>query len=101
MIRSFLFSLAATAALAADDYGKSTAMPANPPTQPGPPYLQLAPMLGHISPTSARIWVKATGAAKPSVRVSERADLSDARIVNGPALTEDSAFTGVIDIPDL
>ena len=101
MFRAIFFSLCCATAWAADDYGKSTAMPAIPPLQPGPPYLQLAPMLGHISATSARIWVKATGAAKPGVRVSERADLSDARIINGPALTEDSAFTGVIDIPDL
>ena len=58
-------------------------------------------MLGHVSATTAHIWVQATGAAKASARVSEHADLSGARMVNGPALTEETAFAGVIEIPDL
>ena len=99
--RLLALALLSATALAADDYGKSTAAPAIPPPQPGPAYLQLAPMLGHIGPTEARVWVKATGAAKLTMRVSERADLADAREVAGPELQEASAFTGVVIIPGL
>ena len=88
-------------AVAADDYGKSTIAPVIPPPQPGPAYLQLAPMLGHVSASDARIWGKATGATKWSVRVSEHADLADARTIEGPALAEATAFTGVALLADL
>ncbi len=95
MIRLILLLALSTTAFAADDYGKSTVAPVIPPPQPGQPYLQLAPMLGHVSAGDARIWIKATGAAKWSVRVSEHADLADARTIDGPPLVEASAFTGV------
>ena len=98
--RLLAFALLAATARAAD-YGSSTDAPVIPPPQPGPAYLQLAPMLGHIGPNEARIWVKATGAAKPAVRVSERADLADAREVAGPELKAASAFAGVVVIPGL
>lgn len=96
----FLVSLSSVA-VAADDYGKSTIAPVIPPPQPGPAYLQLAPMLGHVSASDARIWGKATGATKWSVRVSEHADLADARTIEGPALAEAAAFTGVALLADL
>jgi alkaline phosphatase D len=96
------FLLLVTARLiAADNYGTSTVAPAIPPPQPGPPYLQLAPMLGHIGPTGARIWVKATAAAKASIRVSERGDLADAREIAGPPLESESAFTGIVELTSL
>ena len=100
MIRffSFLILLSVTA-FAADDYSKSTVAPLIPPPQPGPPYLQLAPMLGHVSSSDARLWIKATGAAKWSVRVSEQADLAAAREVEGAQLSE--AFTGIALIAGL
>ena len=87
------FVLLAASAIAADDYGKSTVAPVIPPRQPGPPYLQLAPMLGHVSSSDARIWIKATGVTKWSVRVSEQADLAAAREVKGASLSE--SLTGV------
>ena len=90
-----------TAAFAAGDYGKSTATPVIPPPQPGPPYLQLAPMLGHISSGDARIWIKATGAARWSVRVSEQADLASPGEVEGSPLAEVAAFTGVALLTEL
>ena len=96
MIRTFvLTALVATTSFAADDYGKSTFAPVIPPAQPGASYLQLAPMLGHVSSSDARIWIKATGAAKWSVRASEQADLTAAQAVEGASLEETSAFTGV------
>ena len=95
MLRILLLLALTTTAFAADDYGKSTVAPVIPLPQPGPPYLQLAPMLGHISAADARIWIKATAAAKWSVRVGEHADLADARTIEGPPLVEASAFTGI------
>ena len=88
-------------AFAADDYGSSTAAPSVPPPQPGPPYLHLAPMLGHVSPTEARIWVKATGAAKVAVRVHTTADLRDGREVAGPDLAAETDFAGTIRVTGL
>ena len=85
----------------AENYGTSTQAPAIPPPQPGPPYLQLSPMLGHISATEARIWVKATGATRCSVQIGEQADLSSARVVEGPALSAESAFADTIVVPGL
>ena len=101
MIRLLILLAISSAAFAADEYGKSTVTPVIPPPQPGPAYLQLAPMLGHVSSSDARVWVKATGAAKWCVRVSERADLVDARTIGGPELMEASAFTGVALVGDL
>ena len=99
--RLIALALLSSSAIAADDYGSSTAAPAVPPPQPGPAYLQLAPMLGHIGPAEARIWVKATGTAKLAVRVSESADLADAREVAGPELKGASAFAGVVTVQGL
>ncbi len=101
-LRRLLFLVVlSSVAVAADNYGTSTEAPAIPPTHPGPAYLQLAPMIGHVSATDARIWIKATGAAKWTVRVSEHADLADARAIEGPALAEASAFTGVALLAEL
>ncbi len=102
MHRLLLLTLAGVAtSFGAADYGSSTAAPAIPAPQPGPAYLQLAPMLGHISSTDARVWIKATGAAKWSVRVGERADLAAAQEIEGSKLEEASAFTGTALIPGL
>ena len=95
MIRLLILLAISATAFAADDYGKSTVAPVIPPPQPGPPYLQLAPMLGHVTSGDARIWIKATGAAKWSVRFGEQADFGTTREIEGAALAEASAFTGV------
>lgn len=101
-MRSLLaFVLSSAVAFAADDYGSSTAAPQIPAPQPGPPYLQLWPMLGHVSATEARIWVKATGQAKVAVRVNTTADLREAREVAGPTLTGESDFAGTVVVPGL
>lgn len=99
--RLLILALISATALAADDYGKSTAAPVVPLPQPGPAYLQLAPMLGHLGPNEARIWIKATGAAKLAVRVSESADMAEARVIAGPELKAASAFTGVVTVAEL
>ena len=101
MIRLLILLAISVTAFAADDYGKSTVAPIIPPPQPGPPYLQLAPMLGHVTSGDARIWIKATGAAKWSVRFGEQADFATAREIEGAALAEASAFTGVALLSEL
>lgn len=58
------------------------------------PYLALGPMIGHTGPQDARIWAKASHAARLSVRIGQNADLSDARVVEGPALGHESDFMG-------
>lgn len=57
-------------------------------------YLDLAPMIGHTTASDTRIWVKASEAAKISVRVGTRPDLSDARTVRGPKLELASGLMG-------
>lgn len=57
-------------------------------------YVDLGPMLGHVGPDEARVWVKASGKARLSVRIGEREDLSDGRVGEGPELAAESAFMG-------
>lgn len=64
-------------------------------------YLTLSPMLGHVSHEEARVWVKASGAARLSVRVSENADLSDGRTIKGPKLAQGADYMGHVVIPKL
>lgn len=42
------------------------------------PFLELGPMLGHVGPTEANIWIKASGEAEPAVIVGDRDDLAGA-----------------------
>lgn len=88
-------------AFAADDYATSTVAPILPPPQPGPPYLELGPMVGHVSANDARIWVKGTGPAKFAVRISESGDLAQARDIDGPQLEAGGVFTGQVLVSDL
>jgi alkaline phosphatase D len=65
------------------------------------PYLELAPMLGHVSSTDARIWAKASESAKLSVRLSLKPDLSGGRIVRGPKLEAGSGLMGHVVVSNL
>ncbi len=79
------------------------ALPPLPPDEPvdGPLFLKCGPMLGHVGADHALVWVKASNAAKATLRVGAKSDLSDARTIHGPALTAETAFAGVIAVPDL
>lgn len=79
------------------------ALPPVPPDEPveGPAFLKCGPMLGHVAQDRATIWVKASNAAKLTLRVDTRPDLAKARVVQGPALTADTSFTGTIEVTDL
>jgi alkaline phosphatase D len=83
--------------------GNESGLPPVPPDAAieGAPFLKCGPMLGHVAHDRALLWIKSSNAAKPSVAISLHADLRDSRIVNGPALTEATAFAGTVELPDL
>ncbi|HKS36227.1 MAG TPA: alkaline phosphatase D family protein [Verrucomicrobiae bacterium] len=66
----------------------------SPPGVLGEAYLELGPMLGHVSSTEARIWAKASGEARLSVRVSEQIDPGSGRTERGSMLSAASDFMG-------
>ena len=56
------------------DDKKLPPVPADEPIE-GPVFLKCGPMLGHVAPDRALIWVKASNAARASVKVSLHADV--------------------------
>ena len=68
---------------------------------PGEPYLHAGPLVGHVSDTTVRLWLKASGPASSGVRIGLQPDLSDARTVDGPALEAATEFTGHISVGGL
>jgi alkaline phosphatase D len=67
----------------------------------GEPFVHAGPMVGHVAPNSANLWVKASNKAQLAFKVGQKDDLSDARVVEGPALGEDASFTATVTVPDL
>ena len=65
------------------------------------PHLALGPMIGHVSPTDARVWVQSSGPARVRVRFSMAADLEHAVRASGPALKEESGFMGHVVLEGL
>ncbi len=76
-------------------------LPASPAKGSGAAYLELPPMLGHTSSTNARIWAKASGPAKLSVCLGEKADLTDAWTVRGPKLDANTGCMGQLVVSPL
>ena len=64
-------------------------------------WLDLGPLLGHVSSTNALLWAKASGPAKLSVRVGQQADLSDGTVVAGPQLEAETDFMAKALVPNL
>lgn len=66
-------------------------------------HVELGPMLGHVGPDEARIWVKASGEAEAGVVVGRKADLSDAKLIEGEpaAFREASAHMGTVRVDGL
>lgn len=69
--------------------------------QTSSPYLALGPMIGHTGPGDTRIWAKASQAALLGIRIGTDADLSNARLIAGPALGPESDFMGHVLINGL
>src|SRR5687767_12095681 len=66
-----------------------------------PLHLARGPMLGHVSAAEARLWVQASGRAELAIRIGQAADLSDARVVAGPTLADETGFMGTVRIDGL
>ena len=68
---------------------------------PGEPFVHAGPMIGHVSPDSANLWVKSSNTARIAFKIGEADDLSDGRIVEGPKVTDETSFTGVVTVSGL
>ncbi len=66
-----------------------------------PATLELGPMLGYTGPDEARIWIKASSAAKSGIMVGEAIDMHDGRTIEGPDLTTESEYMGVVVVTGL
>ena len=66
-----------------------------------PLHVALGPMLGHVGEREAHVWVKASGPARLSLKVGRAPDLSDGRVVPGPALGADADFMASVRARDL
>jgi len=65
------------------------------------PYLDTGPMVGHVGPNDARIWVRATGPARLGLRIGQQPDLADGRTVPGRALEAAADFAGHVVVAGL
>ncbi len=63
--------------------------------------LALGPMLGHVSPNTARIWIKAASGGRAAIMIGRRHDLGDGRVVDAPRLDPARDFAATIDIDGL
>lgn len=67
----------------------------------GVPWLDGAPMLGHVSSTGALVWAAATAPARLSVQIGREPGLADARSVAGPHLASSNGLMGTVSIGGL
>jgi alkaline phosphatase D len=65
------------------------------------PYLELGPLLGSITDSSAKVWVKATAPVLVSVVVGKKSDLSDRVGFKAPKLEESSLFSAHVELTKL
>ncbi|HET6409277.1 MAG TPA: alkaline phosphatase D family protein [Chthoniobacteraceae bacterium] len=72
-----------------------------PPIQPGPPYLQAGPQLGHVAHDHALLWVRATATAPWKVVVTEAANPNAPREFTGPELGVASGYSGIVKLDGL
>lgn len=68
---------------------------------PGKVFLHAGPLVGSVTDTTARLWAKGSNRAKLGFKIGETTDLSDGRVVEGPALEAASAFTGQVEVSQL
>jgi alkaline phosphatase D len=70
-----------------------------PPVQPGPAYLLAGPMLGHVGPDLAHIWVRATAAVPWKILLTDSA--AQTRQIEGGSLKAEAGLTGIVVIDGL
>ncbi len=75
-------------------------VPADEPID-GPVFLKCGPLVGHTTGDRALLWAKASNAAKLTIKIGTTPDLAQARVVQGPALTADTAFAGTVEVTEL
>lgn len=104
LILGVVLTMLAHGAAMAQQAGEGVTPEANPSAfgaTGSQPYLKLGPMLGHVGPEEARLWVKATAKAPVDVWISSREDMADARLVKGVELTDQSDFAGQVVLTGL
>lgn len=67
---------------------------------PGP-YVELGPLVGSVTATNAKIWVKLSGPALLSIAIGKEDDLSDRVGVKAPKLEVFSFYSTHVLVPDL
>ncbi|MES2572805.1 MAG: hypothetical protein V4710_22470, partial [Verrucomicrobiota bacterium] len=72
-----------------------------PAVQPGKPYLQVGPLLGHLGTNQAHLWIRSTAPVPWKVRISESAALEGAREIAGPLPEEATGCTATAIIDGL
>jgi alkaline phosphatase D len=68
---------------------------------PGKAFLHAGPLVGHVTESTARLWAKASNQSALSFKIGEAEDLTDGRLIEGPALQSDTSFTGQVDLKGL
>src|SRR5689334_19649997 len=63
--------------------------------------LLAGPMIGHMTSRDVRIWIRASGPAKWSVKVGKTADLRGSKEFRGPLLKNEDGDTGHVVINGL
>jgi alkaline phosphatase D len=96
-----LSAMSATAQLPGTKKDKPTAAPTPRNAIRGGPYLELGPLLGDVTATGAKVWLKASGAGLLSVAVGRKEDLSDRDGFKAPKLDAASFFTASVRLKDL
>jgi alkaline phosphatase D len=66
-----------------------------------PLHLAHGPIVGHVTAAEARVWLQLSARADVAIRIGQAPDLSDARLVAGPALTAETDFMGTARIDGL
>lgn len=66
-----------------------------------PAILEIGPMLGYTGSDEARIWLKASSAARSGIIIGEAVDLNDGQTVKGPNLTSEAEYMGVVEVTGL
>src|SRR5688572_28497309 len=59
-------------------------------------YLELGPLLGNVTATNAKIWLKASASGKAIIAVGKHRDLSDRVNFAAPELTAETFFTALV-----
>ncbi|HWN94340.1 MAG TPA: hypothetical protein VNT99_04860, partial [Methylomirabilota bacterium] len=83
------------------DKRKTEVEPARGAALHAAPYVEFGPLIGSVTSTNAKIWVKLSGPAPLSLVVGKEDDLSDGVAVKAPKLEVTAFYSTHIVVPDL